>query len=380
MAENQRLFDYLPIHPGKILKQLLDERGWSQDELAVIIGKRRQTISEIVSGKTGVTTDMAVVLAAAFGNTAADWLKWESAYRLSTVEGSAGTVVEKRARLYQIAPVREMQKRGWIRESSEVLELEAELKAFFGTDSLDENLKFPIALLRHSTAPSLSATERAWCFRARQLAGASFRIAVFDPVRLDAFEERLRGLAAHAKEARYICEVLAEAGVRFVIVEPLAGMKVDGAAFWLDEKSPVIAVSGRIDRVDNIWFAVMHEWAHIRNGDALSVDNDLLGDDSAILIQNEAEQRANDQAASSLIPAAEMDSFIRRVGPLYSKARIVQFAHRIKIHPGIVVGQLQHRKEIGFQSNREMLIKIREIIAETTLTDGWGRSLTPGVL
>lgn len=380
MDENHSLFDYRPIHPGKILKQMLDEKGWSQDELAIITGRSRQTISEIISGKTGVTPDMAVVLAAAFGNTPADWLKWDASYRLSMIEGEGGIVVEKRARLYKIAPVREMQKRGWIRESKEVSELENDLKAFFGTESLDESLRFPVALLRHSAEPTLSAAERAWCFRARQLAGAVHHVAVFDHRRIDAAENRLRELAAHAKEAKYICEVLAETGVRFVVVEPLPGMKIDGAAFWLDEKSPVIAISGRIDRIDNIWFAVMHEWAHIKNGDALSVDNDLLGDDSAILVQDEAERRANEQAVSALIPATEMDSFIRRVGPLYSKTRIVQFAHRIRIHPGIIVGQLQHRKEIGYQSNREMLVKIRAIVTETTLTDGWGHTVTPGVL
>lgn len=379
VAENQRLFDYQPVHPGKILKQLLEEKGWSTDELAIITGRRRQTVSEFISGKTGLTTDMAVVLAAAFGNTAAEWLKWDASYRLTTIEAGSGAVVEKRAKLYHFAPVKEMQKRGWIRESKELSDLEEELKAFFGSDSLDETVKFPVALLRHSAEPSLSPTERAWCFRARQLAAASMHVAVFDPKRLPITERRLRELAAHPKEIRYLCEVLAQAGVRLVVVEPLPGMKIDGAAFWLDEASPVIAVSGRIDRIDNIWFAVMHEWAHIRNGDAWSVDNDLLGDEP-ILIQNEAERRANEQAASALIPAAEMDSFIRRVGPLYSKTRIIQFAHRIKIHPGIIVGQLQHRKEVGYSSNREMLVKVREFMAETTLTDGWGRTLTPGIL
>jgi HTH-type transcriptional regulator/antitoxin HigA len=50
----------------------------------------------------------------------------------------------------------------------------------------------------------------------------------------------------------------------------------------------------------------------------------------------------------------------------------VQFAHRIKIHPAIIVGQLQHRGEIGYHANREMLLKIRESIIQAALTDGWG--------
>jgi HTH-type transcriptional regulator/antitoxin HigA len=110
------------------------------------------------------------------------------------------------------------------------------------------------------------------------------------------------------------------------------------------------------------------------------VDSDILGDDAPVLVEDESERRANDQAAAALIPRSEIESFIRRVGPLYSKTRIVQFAHRIKIHPGIIVGQLQHRKEIGYSANREMLVKIRETVVETALTDGWGRTITPGIL
>jgi HTH-type transcriptional regulator/antitoxin HigA len=58
--------------------------------------------------------------------------------------------------------------------------------------------------------------------------------------------------------------------------------------------------------------------------------------------------------------------------PLYSKHRIQDFAARVKVHPGIVVGQLQHRGEISFAHSREMLTKVRHIITASTLTDGWG--------
>jgi hypothetical protein len=41
---------------------------------------------------------------------------------------------------------------------------------------------------------------------------------------------------------------------------------------------------------------------------------------------------------------------------------------------------LQHRNEINYGSNREMLVKIRADVVETALTDGWNRSITPGLL
>ena len=127
----------------------------------------------------------------------------------------------------------------------------------------------------------------------------------------------------------------------------------------------------------------MHEFRHIANGDPVSVDTDLIEEAEGItvrLIEDEAERRANEEAAASLIPSKEMDSFVRRVGPLYSRERIIQFAHKVKIHPGIIVGQLQHRKELGYSALRPLLVKVRDVVISTALTDGWNQAIAPSTL
>ena len=370
-------------HPGKILRQKLEEKGWTQEELAAITGRNRQTISGIVSGRTGVTSEMALALGAAFGNDPAEWLRWTAEYDLATSESDIEPV-ERRARIYQLAPIRDMQKRGWLREPGGDLDkLEREVVAFFGCP-IGESLRFPVAARRTIELGSLTIAERAWCFRARQLAALLPTSGAFFPERLSSVEARLRQLAAFPKEARKLSRVLTDSGIRFVIVEPLPGAKIDGAAFWLDDTKPVIAVSLRYDRIDAFWFTVLHEFAHIKHGDQLSVDADLLreGDNgiSVVLAEDEAEQRANEDAANTLVPKAELDSFIRRLAPYYSAERIVQFAHKVRIHPGIIVGQLQHRGEVGYSALRDFLVKIRSVVIETALTDGWGQSISPGLI
>ena len=72
------------------------------------------------------------------------------------------------------------------------------------------------------------------------------------------------------------------------------------------------------------------------------------------------------------IPKSELDSFIVRVRPLYSEQRIMLFAKRIGVHPGLVVGQLQYRDEVPYTHFHKYLVKVREIITQTALTDGWG--------
>ncbi|MFX8692489.1 hypothetical protein ABTM44_18400, partial [Acinetobacter baumannii] len=68
------------------------------------------------------------------------------------------------------------------------------------------------------------------------------------------------------EETRNVPRLLQEAGVRFVIVEGLPGSKIDGVCFWLDDKSPVIGMSLRFDRIDNFWFVLRHECAHVLHG------------------------------------------------------------------------------------------------------------------
>jgi HTH-type transcriptional regulator / antitoxin HigA len=363
-------------HPGTILRRLLDERGWSQDELAAVTGHRRQTISSIVARKSGVTPEMAVALGAAFGNDPADWLKWDSDYALSIIN-SGDTQVQTRARLYGLAPIRDMQKRGWIKNTTNIQELEAELKRFFDVASLDEQPEVSVAPKRAVGETELSPIQKAWCIRAKSLARL-LRVGKFDPARMPTAERELRELAAYRPEARHLPRVLSTYGVRFVVVEPLPRAKIDGAAFWLDKESPVIAVSVRYDRLDGFWHTVMHECSHIRHGDALSVDTEIVGE-SIKPDDSERERRANREAAATLIPPAELESFIRRVGPLYARRRIIQFAHTLKIHPGIIVGQLQHRGEIGYSGLRDLLVKVRDVVTETALTDGWGKSISPGL-
>lgn len=358
--------------PAEVLRALLDARGWSQEELAAITGRARQTIVQIMRGKAGITPEMAVGLAAAFGNEPSDWLSLETNYRLSRVKADTGEV-KRRAKMYRKAPITDMQRRGWIKPGADPDELESELKRFLRVDSLEEDPPFVVAPKRSTEGPELTPAQTAWCARAWELA-ETLQVERYDSVKLDRAERELRALAAYPKETRHLPQVLAEYGIRFVVVEPLPGGKLDGVAFWLDEDSPAIAVSVRHDRIDNFWHTVLHEMSHIRHGDALVVDTEVLAGRSRLPI-DPVEERANYEAARVLVPPEELDSLVRRLSPFYSAQRIVQFANRVRMHPGIIVGQLQHREEVGYQALRSFLVKIRGIVTETALTDGWGHTV-----
>lgn len=369
--------------PGEAIRSMLDKKGWTQEELAYIMGRSRKTVMDLMAGRTGITPETAVALGKAFGNDPEEWMRLQTEYQLSLAKETIPDGIERRAKLYDLAPISDMQRRGWISETRDPEELERQLRYFFGKENLEEPIELVPTALRGKHFTELNHADRAWCFRARQLA-ASFVVPPFLHRKLDELEKKLRVLAAYPKEISRLPKLLSEYGIRFVVIEPIPGVKIDGAAFWIDDKSPVIAITLRCDRIDGFWFTLMHEIGHVRNGDALAVDRDLIDVLKGLNVvleadENEAERHANEYAAKSLIPPHEMESFIGRVGPLYSREKVIQFAHRVKIHPGIIVGQLQYRREIGYASLREMLVKVRHITISTALTDGWNQTVAPTI-
>lgn len=363
-----------PQSPGERVRQLLDDKEWTQAELGAVLGLPGSRVTELIQNKKVIDPELAIKLAEAFiGTTAKEWMELDAAYRLSLASQGDGSV-RKRASMLELAPVREMESRGWIQKTTTPEELELELRRFFDTDTLDPPPSLIAATRKADSIDDLTPVQRAWCFQVRRLA-KNLMVSNYAEDRIPACVKALRKLAAFPQEARKVSSVLSEFGIRFVIVAPITGCKIDGVAMWLDDKSPVIGMSMRFDRIDSFWFTLFHEMAHIENRDALSVDDNLVGAEAFTIERPAIEQRANKEASRMLIETDVLESFIKRVSPLYSKDRINQFARKVQIHPGIVVGQLQHRAEIGFHANKEMLVKVRDIVVATSITDGWGQTI-----
>lgn len=364
--------------PGEYIREELQARNWTQPDLARILDRPLPTVNEIIQGKRAILPEMAVALGMAFGTGAEIWLERESAYRLSLVKGDAN-VIAKRARLFEVAPLKDIQKRGWIKTTDDADEIEAELCRFFEIRDIEEEPAMSVDFRKTSDGQAPSPSQKAWYFRAKKIATA-LKVSTFDESRLPQCEKELVRLASFPQEARKLSNLLASYGIRFIVIEPLPGSKIDGAAFWLNPSSPVIALSLRFDRIDGFWHNVGHEWSHIKHRDALSIDTNMVGQDhEPSAAKMPIEQRADLEASAMLVPPDQMKSFIRRMAPMYSKDRINQFANKIKIHPGIIVGQLQFRGEIGFHANREMLVKIRDIVVPSAVTDGWGETINAKV-
>jgi HTH-type transcriptional regulator/antitoxin HigA len=355
--------------PGDFIRDEIEARGWTQGDLAQIMGRPAQAINELISGKKQITPETALGLARAFGDDdAMYWLNLENVYRLSRAR-PADEAVSRRGILYTRFPVREMMKRGWVEPSENIDVIEHRACRFYSIKNINEQPHFPHAA-KAARYDERTPLQWAWLYRASQLAQA-MEVASYSEQKLRVALAKLRELLIAPEEIRQAPRILAEAGVRFVIVEFLPGAKIDGAAFW-QGNIPVIALSLRFDRVNNFWFVLRHEIEHILNKDGLVIDVELPESLQRKDALPPEEVRANVAAGEFLVPRTELDGFIVRVRPLYSEQRILLFAKRLGVHPGLVVGQLQFREEVPYTHFHKYLVRVREIVTQTALTDGWG--------
>ena len=375
--ENMTIAKAFP--PGDFIKEELEARGWTQQSLAEIIGRQTSVVSAIVNGKRAISLDIAAELSSAFGTSVDYWMNLEKSYQ-QFVRGDSDDSIVRRSTLFQLAPVKEMMKRNWIEPSADWGEIEKRLLAFLEMRSLHDKPKvFTHAAKKENPSEAATPAQTAWLIRAKKLARA-VHAARFS---VSSFTEAIRAvrrLMENPEDIGQVPKVLADSGVRFLIVENIAHAKMDGACFWLNDHSPVIVMGVRYDRIDNFWYVLMHEMGHINNRDGMHGDPvwdvNLVGEDAVPFDEkSEMEKQADLFAQQTLIDQAALDSWIARTGPLYSKAKIVAFARMNHVHPAIVLGQLQHREEVNWSHSREMLVKIRHLITPVTLTDGFGSVL-----
>jgi HTH-type transcriptional regulator/antitoxin HigA len=364
--------------PGQLLQALLDERGWAKRMLAVVLGMEQTALGRVIRDAKPVDAPLALTLSEVFGIPAERFLALQQEYDLA----KARLVVRpdparaKRAQLLGDLPVAEMATRGWIdlENVRDLPRVESELAKFFGVASASDIEIMPHAARRSNVAESVTPAQLAWLHRVRQLA-KGMMVPRYSSSALGDAIKKLSMLLASVDEARKAPRILAEAGVRFVIVESLAPAKIDGVCFWLNEKSPVIGMSLRHDRIDNFWFVLRHECEHVLRGHGrvtemvdAELERERAGTGPTVI---EEERVANQAAADFCVSRKFMEQFVARKSPIFTERDILGFAKTVNVHPGLVAGQLQHITA-RYDRFRGHLAKIRSVVLPNVFHDGWG--------
>ncbi len=374
-------------HPGTFILEEMEAREWMQVDLAYILGMSPQQLNPILKGKNSITPDLANSLGDAFDVPAELFANLQKIYDLQKAK-LPDPGVRTRARWASKFPVREMIKRGWIEETEADL-LDVQMMRFFNTNSIDSIPMFGGEEMRHvakkSSCDEITGNQLVWLHRVSMIA-KNTEAPKYDKAKLLDTLPDIRAHMLDIDDFTHIPALLLECGVRTVFVEPLQGSKIDGVCTWLDDQ-PVIGLSLRLNRPDNLCFVLRHEIEHVLQEDGKDVGYsapDVFEPDRSENDLPDEEKRADAAAAEFLIPQDKLASFMRRKGKWISEKDVLAFAARHHIHPAIVIGQIQHQRHLegderAFAFLRRYLTKVHEQFLDWQLRDGWGKVAEVGL-
>jgi HTH-type transcriptional regulator / antitoxin HigA len=355
--------------PGQLVREAMEAKDWNQSDLAFALGSTTAAINQILGDKRSISHNMAKALGVALDMPAETLVRIQAEWDLQHADKPDPAILA-RARILARYPLREMLKRGWIDPEHREGSLEEQVCQFFGVPSLDD-----VPHLAHSAKKTnysdIPPAQLAWLFRVRQIASEMHPTA-YDPAKLQEAVTAFKEMRGEPDAVRHIPRLLDEAGVRFVVVEGLPGSQIDGVCFWLNPVAPVIGMSLRFDRIDNFWFVLRHECAHVLHGHGKTqaiVDVDM--DAAFSPTQSDEERIANTEAADFCVPSEHVRSFYLRKKPFFSESDVLAFSKRMKVHPGLAVGQIQ-RLANRYDLLRKHLVKVRSYLAGSMMMDGWG--------
>jgi addiction module HigA family antidote len=329
--------------PGETLQEVLDERGISQAELADRTGRPKKTINEIIQGKTAITPETAIQLERVLGILAAFWTNLEANYRANLARASERAELLRHVDWMKKLPVAAMIRQGWIRRLPDKVDQLQELLNFFGVASpLRWEEMLEATAFRKSSAFDVDMGALTAWLRRGEVEGRGMVCRPFDKAAFREVLDRARALTRRPLMSvfRELQEQCAGAGVVVVVVPELPRTRVNGATRWLSKDKALVQLSLRYKREDVFWFSFFHEAGHV-----------LLHGKREVFVDGEPgegdqEMEADAFASNTLIPTQAYRRFLGRT--TIPKAAVLEFAISVGVHPGIVVGRLQHEKVIQF--------------------------------
>lgn len=351
--------------PGDTILDLMEERDWSQADLSRRLGFSPKHLNQLVNGKVTLTHDTATRLERVLGSTANFWMNRELRFRNQLARKETLERCEGWTSWLDQLPLSDLKQANVIPNERIVPakkpQLVESLLSFFGIASPDEWDSYyggmQGSFFRTQEEQSDLGAITAW-LRLGEIKAENVDTPKYNKRKFESALKEIRELTVlpQAEFQPILQRLCTDAGVKLVFVPKIRKAHVSGVARWLNGHSPLIQMSlyGKLN--DKFWFTFFHEAAHIllhADKSAIFLDDTLDSDVS------EQEREANEWAGKILIPQELHFDLIN----LREEAQIRDFSHKANIHPGVVVGRLQHERIIGHASPLNRLKDSLEIEA-----------------
>ena len=329
--------------PISAIKFRMDQANLTARDLVPFIGSRAR-VSEVLSGKRPITMSMARALHQHLGIPADVLLQEPGASLPDTLPGLE----------YTRFPLRSMVKENWIPHVPDLLDHAEDII----TNLIERagGREAAMSLYRKNDHRRINAKTdeyalKAWCWqvmataREREASVAYARGTVTPK-----FLGQVAQLSILEDGPRRARDLLADHGIGFEYLSHLPRTHLDGAAFRLSDDRPVIGMTLRYDRIDNFWFTLLHELAHV------SLHLDGCGDEAAFVDDHSLrsveagagesgdskERDADRLAGEALIPEEVWEASPARENP--SPNGVINLAQSLGIHPAIIAGRIRRER------------------------------------
>ncbi len=326
------------VPPGWTLEDALQENALSPDDLARSTGMSVEHINRLLTGEAPLTYVIAIQLEAATGVLAGFWNDLERGYRTDLVRLAKEERLSRSLGLLDDLPIAEMTRLGLIADRDEPDNRLREALGFFGAEDAsgltEAWSRSPAARFRGQ--PGSDPGALAVWLRLGELESEHIPCQPWNP---DLFREALdaaRSLTVRDHPGDWYPQLVAEcarAGAALVTAPEIAGAPVSGAARWPAPQRALIQLRLRNEWSDIFWFSFFHEAAHL-----LDEPRQPIYVNFQDRRQDQAEHAADAFARRFLIPPP----YDQQLGGLRTPAEAETFADDLGVHPGIVVGRLQH--------------------------------------
>jgi len=316
--------------PLEAIRFRMEQQNLKQRDLVPYIGSPSK-VSEVLSGKRPLTLSMMRALHSHLGIPASVLLQ-----ERDSVEEVSEAIPWDRF------PFKEMVARGWISGSTQQDRPERLLAQFFAP--VGSPMQIAALFKRTETTRSARSINQyalaAWSAWVRNRAAEEPPRAEYKPNSVNLkFMTEVARLSWSESGPRLAQEFLRKHGIPLIIEPHLSNTHLDGAAIMYGLDRPIIGLTIRHDRLDNFWYCLMHELAHIslHYGHGFTHFFDNLDVKES---KDPREQDADRLAGRALIPEEEWNKSPAK--NLRSPEAAQHLARRLRIHPAIVAGRMRH--------------------------------------
>ncbi len=352
-----------PPDPIEAIKFRMDQLGLGQKDMVPYLGTKSK-VSEVLNGKRPLTLAMMRSLNRSLGIPAEVLLR----------EPGSGFPEEMQDVAWHRFPIVEMAKRCWIPKGKNLKENAEELMRSFITQAGGLEAVSPAFFRKGKGARYNSKMDpyalTAWCVRVLAIArnnplkhkykkGSIKQSTLQEIARLSYFEDG-------PLRAR---EYMQKNGIHLIVLPHLPKTYLDGAAMLMPDGTPVVGLTLRHDRIDNFWFCLLHELAHVArhltSAERIIIDDlDLKGHDADR--EDRTEKEADEMTREGLIPKKIWDK-----NPLKGETtadKISALAEKLRVHPAIIAGRIRYERN-NYRLLSKMVVsgQVRHHFPDTSL-------------